>query len=204
MFSTLNILCIHVDFGSLSHWQTTTPGELETLNWIHVRICLSVYVFSTCDGLETCQSFYFFRSCFYLCMSGLWYWLVFLPQSVNNDLAAAAAGCCCQAFEKRSRRSHITSWLASFQWLPVKYRFDCNFFYFTQGNWHSLSYLNPNRAWYVKPNLKLAISCDCIFTIFVPLQTCCIPGAEGCIHPSCNYDIFVENLHGPDEGRCIK
>lgn len=41
-------------------------------------------------------------------MSGSWFWLALLPQSVNNDLAAAVAGCCCQAFDKHSPRSRIT------------------------------------------------------------------------------------------------
>ncbi len=99
--------------------------------------CLSVFFHPAMDGqpVQVFISFFFFCSCFYLIMSGLWYWLVFLPQSVNNDLAAAAAGCCCQAFDKHSCRSHITPWLASFHRLPVKtqIRFQ-NLYNFARGN----------------------------------------------------------------------
>lgn len=113
----------------------------------------------------------FFFLCFYLIMSGLWCWLVLLPQSVNNDLAAAAAGCCCQAFDKHSLAgAHITPWLASFHWLPVKYRFDFKIFSISQKVMWSGSdltvtgLLSPHRAWWVKSNLKTAINTDSSFT----------------------------------------
>lgn len=59
-------------------------------------------------------SVFFSLLCFYLLMSGLCFWLARLPQSVNNDLAAAAAGHGCQALFPR---------LAFFHWLPGKRRF---------------------------------------------------------------------------------
>lgn len=67
-------------------------------------------------GVATRPGFQYFFSllCFYLLMSGLCFWLARRPQSVNNDLAAAAAGHGCQA---------LFPWLAFFHWLPVKCRF---------------------------------------------------------------------------------
>lgn len=106
--SSIPILYIYV---------TGRPCELETLGET-LFVCLC---FHPAMDKQPVQLFlFFFPSCFYLIVSGLLYWLVLLPQSVNNDLAAAAAGCCCQAFDKHSCRSHITPWLASFHWLPVK------------------------------------------------------------------------------------
>lgn len=85
------------------------------------RVCACV---SVCIDWQTCPGCYFLsHSCFYLITSGLLCWPVLLPQSVNNDLATAAAGgSCCQPFDKHSLRSHITPWPASYQWLPEKYR----------------------------------------------------------------------------------
>lgn len=99
-------------------------------------LALCVYVsfknkLSADENLWTANlsSFFYFYSSFYLTESGHWYWLAFLRQSVNNDLAAADVGPRCQACDKHSCGSHIATWLSYFYWLPLKYRFDFKVFF---------------------------------------------------------------------------
>lgn len=106
------------------------------------------------------SSFFNFYSSFYLTESGHWYWLAFLPQSVNNDLAAADVGPRCQACDKHSCRSHIATWLSYFYWLPLKYRFDFKVFFISHtAPWSGADIafnetLSPRVAWWMKSKLK--------------------------------------------------
>lgn len=99
-------------------------SQLAMDAWLALCVYVDFFQKQTADeNLWTANlsSFFYFYSSFYLTESGHWYWLAFLPQSVNNDLAAADVGPRCQACDKHSCRSHIATWLSYFYWLPLKW-----------------------------------------------------------------------------------
>lgn len=109
---TFNGLCIF--------WLSATAenkNKLQTAcRWEFVRLCIHIEIGRQAVIFSP-------HSCFYLIMSGHWYWRLLLPQSVNNDLAAVAVRRC-QAFDEHSGRSQVALWLLPFYWHPITYTCD--------------------------------------------------------------------------------